>query len=97
MRLIAVAIGCIAGLSCGPQDEIRHACWPIATSQSTGTIQCWSGGQLVYQNSIYHNGGVLCAVDGHEIRITGGKSLCVIESSQGDVWNPPTPTKGELK
>lgn len=68
-------------------------CWPISASQSTGTIRCWSGGELVYQNSIYHNGGVLCAIDGHEIKITGGKSLCIIESSQDSVWTPPTATE----
>lgn len=65
-------------------------CRPVPLYQSTGHIQCWSGGELVYSRYIYHNGGVLCSVDGKAIKITGGKSLCVIESSQDSVWNPPT-------
>lgn len=74
----------------GDKSKLCDDCPFIPREQSTGTIQCWSGGQLVYQNSIYHNGGVLCSVNGKAIKITGGKSLCVIESSQDSVWNPPT-------
>lgn len=64
-------------------------CPPISREQSTGTIRCYSGSHLVYENSIYYNGGILCAVSGKEIKITGGKSLCVIESWQPDNWTPP--------
>lgn len=67
----------------------RADCWPISLAQYTGTIRCYSGGHLVYENSIYYNGGILCAVSGKEIKITGGKSLCVIESWQPDNWTPP--------
>lgn len=97
MRLILSAI--LTALLCGCDEwgtsieSGRSAdgdkCWPIPTEQSTGTISCWSGGELVYQNSVYHNGGVLCASSGKEIRITGGKSLCVIESNQSSAWEPP--------
>lgn len=80
----------VLGYEQDTRGSISDECPTILRSQATGTIRCWSGSQLVYQNSIYHNGGVLCAVDGKAIKITGGKSLCVIESSQDSVWNPPT-------
>lgn len=106
MRVLLSAIVVILLFTLAPIDTLRRVsndkgkdrdCWPIPPSQSTGTIRCWSGGQLVYQNSIYHNGGVLCAASGKEIRITGGKSLCVIESNQSNVWSPPTATEGAPK
>lgn len=67
-------------------------CWPVPHELAPGCIRCWSGGELVYGNYIYHNGGVLCSSDGKEINITGGKSLCVIESNQSNAWEPPTPS-----
>lgn len=100
MRFISWAVGlflawialslCIAGVSGEfKQSKNKQDCWTIPRDSATGTIRCWSGGQLVYQNSIYHNGGVLCSSDGKEIKITGGKSLCVIESNQDSAWEPP--------
>ncbi len=77
-----------------PTTITQGDCRPITRAQSTGTIRCWSGGVLVYQNSIYHNGGILCSTDGKLIKITGGKSLCVIESSQFSVWSPPIGDEG---
>lgn len=94
--LIALLCGCDewgSNMNSRETDD-GDRCWPIS-SQSTGTIECWSGGILVYSNHIYHNGGVLCATDGHEIKITGGKSLCVIESNQDSAWKPPIATDTE--
>lgn len=67
----------------------KSNCQPISPYESTGSIRCWSGGLLVYENRIYHNGGILCSTDGKAIKITGGKSLCIIESNQPDNWTPP--------
>lgn len=71
------------------KQQADRDCWPISHELAPGSIRCWSGGELVYGNYIYHNGGVLCSSDGKEIRITGGKSLCVIESDQDNAWEPP--------
>lgn len=65
-------------------------CWPISPSLSTGTVRCWSGGKLVYNRAVYHNGGVLCSVDGQQITLNKA-DLCVVESSQSNVWSPPPP------
>lgn len=92
--IFVLVAGLLVGRLIGSESEraikTSRDCWPISHSQSTGIIRCWSGGELVYENSIYHNGGVLCSASGKEIKITGGKSLCVIESSQSDNWTPPT-------
>lgn len=78
-----------SNLSGRRDSDSGDKCWPIPHDLAPGSIRCWSGGELVYSNHIYHNGGVLCSIEGKEIKITGGKSLCVIESDQDSSWEPP--------
>lgn len=96
--LLLFAVCCfVVGVVAAVQDQeerkatVEHGhCWPISPSLSTGAVRCWSGGQLVYNRAIYHNGGVLCSVDGQQI-ILNKADLCVVESSQTNVWSPPPP------
>lgn len=67
-----------------------NGCYPA--SASTGTIKCYSGGSLVYSADTYRNGGMLCKVDGAELDIdSSSTSVCIEESWQDDMWNPPAP------
>lgn len=88
---LALLTGCggDVGIVGYTKNSKGEKCWPIPHELAPGSIRCWSGGELVYGNYIYHNGGVLCSSDGKEIKITGGKSLCVIESDQDSSWEPP--------
>lgn len=89
--LFLLALLLLSAYSCG--NDPCGKCWPISTAQSTGTIRCWSSGILIYHNDIYHNGGVLCSVEGKEIDIGWINRFCIIESNQADVWDPPTATE----
>jgi hypothetical protein len=76
------------------ERQSRFNCYKIPSSNSTGIIKCYSGGIVVYEKSIYHNGGYLCSIDGTEINVTGrSEGLCIVESRQDDFWNVPEELK----